>query len=347
MILQEINRTIQQEYESRRQRADRLRLARTEEIYARFPAVQELDKTINTLGILIGYCAMKRRPPVRMTKGLPEGYLSLGAEGLNQEINRLKEQKRKLLQAAGYSSDYMEEVYQCRQCRDTGTIGSGEGQKSCSCRKILLAEKLKQAAGVPPGDVFARFDAGLYPAEADPDRYGISVAPRTQMEAIYKRCRSFAVHFTDRNVGNMVFVGNSGTGKTFLGNCIMNVLTDRGISCLYMPATSLFKPFAPGFYGQEKAAELADFILSCAFLLVDDLGSEKQTGARYGELLEILNARELRGRTSLCRTVITTNLTPANLFSYYGERVASRILGGYDILKFAGDDIRLKRKNTD
>ena len=145
----------------------------------------------------------------------------------------------------------------------------------------------------------------------------------------------------------MVFVGNSGTGKTFLGNCIMNVLTDRGISCLYMPATSLFKPFAPGFYGQEKAAELADFILSCAFLLVDDLGSEKQTGARYGELLEILNARELRGRTSLCRTVITTNLTPANLFSYYGERVASRILGGYDILKFAGDDIRLKRKNTD
>ena len=166
------------------------------------------------------------------------------------------------------------------------------------------------------------------------------------MEAVYKRCVRFAEHFTEKNINNMVFVGNSGLGKTFLGNCIMNELTDRGISCLYMPATSLFKPFAPGFYGQEGATELADFILSCEFLLIDDLGSEKQTGARYSELLEILNTRAMRGRTSLCKTVVTTNLTPANLFSYYGERVASRILGAYDILKFAGEDIRLKRKSA-
>lgn len=91
---------------------------------------------------------------------------------------------------------------------------------------------------------------------------------------------------------------------------------------------------------------MADFILHSEFLMIDDLGSEKQTGARYGELLEILNTRALRGRSSLCKTIITTNLTPANLFSCYGERVASRILGGYDILKFAGEDIRLKTKNA-
>ena len=289
---------------------------------------------------------MKRRPPARIAQDLPERCLSLGPEQLNAEIRRLQEQKKEILQESGYPGDYTESVYRCKRCSDTGTVSVDGGHKNCSCRVKLLAEKLKEAAGIPPEEVFAEFDSSLYPAETDPAKYGISVSPRTQMEAVYKRCVRFAAQFTEKNINNMVFVGNSGLGKTFLGNCIMNELTDRGISCLYMPATSLFKPFAPGFYGQERAAETADFSLSCEFLLIDDLGSEKQTGARYGELLEILNTRALRGRTSLCKTVITTNLTPANLFSYYGERVASRILGAYDILKFAGEDIRLKRKNA-
>ena len=44
---------------------------------------------------------------------------------------------------------------------------------------------------------------------------------------------------------------------------------------------------------------------------------------------------------------VMSRLAPGDpLVSYYGERVASRILGAYDILKFAGEDIRLKRKSA-
>lgn len=346
MILQEINKEIEKEYETRRRAADRLSQERREEIYKQIPEICVIDRTINTLGILIGYSAMKRRPPVPIAKDLPETYFLMGAEQLNTEIEILQEKKKDILQRSGYPADYMIDVYLCNICHDRGLISVAGTYQNCSCRKKLLADKLKKAAGIFPEDVFEKFDSNLYPAAVDPIKYGISISPKTQMEAVYKRCVRFAEHFTEKNINNMVFVGNSGLGKTFLGNCIMNELTDRGISCLYMPATSLFKPFAPGFYGQESAAELADFIMSCEFLLIDDLGSEKQTGARYGELLEILNTRAMRGRTSLCKTVVTTNLTPANLFSYYGERVASRILGAYDILKFAGEDIRLKQKSA-
>jgi len=346
MILQEIGREIEREYEARRRAAEHLTENRKTEIYTRAPEIQTIDRIINTLGILIAYSAMKRLPPARLTRDLPERYLSLTQEQLNAEIAALGEQKKEILQKAGYPADYMETVFACKLCGDTGRVSAGGTYKSCVCRDKLLAEKLKKAAGIPPEEIFAKFDSTLYPGEADPAKYGISVSPKTQMEAVYKRCVRFAEHFTEKNVNNMVFVGNSGLGKTFLGNCIMNDLTDRGISCLYMPATSLFKPFAPGFYGQEGSARMADFILHSEFLMIDDLGSEKQTGARYGELLEILNTRALRGRSSLCKTIITTNLTPANLFSCYGERVASRILGGYDILKFAGEDIRLKTKNA-
>ena len=130
-----------------------------------------------------------------------------------------------------------------------------------------------------------------------------------------------------------------------MGNCIINALTDKGVSCLYMPATALFKPFAPGYYNPEEAAEIIDFINNCDFLVIDDLGSEKQTATRYSELLEILNTRELRGKIGSCKTVITTNLSPKKILDYYGERVTSRILGEYDILPFVGDDIRLKKKS--
>ena len=124
----------------------------------------------------------------------------------------------------------------------------------------------------------------------------------------------------------------------------MNELTDRGISCLYicLRLPLIQAGFAPGFYGQEGATELADFILSCEFLLIDDLGSEKQTGARYGELLEILNTRAMRGRTSLCKNG-SHYKSYACKFIFLLWRTCGRILGAYDIFKkFAGEDIRLK-----
>ena len=85
-------------------------------------------------------------------------------------------------------------------------------------------------------------------------------------------------------------------------------------------------------------------ILNVELLIIDDLGTEKQIATRYEEMLEILNTREMHGRKRPCKTIITTNMTPQNLFDTYGERVASRILGTFDVLRFCGDDIRLKRK---
>lgn len=348
MILQDLYKQIETEYALKQQNAKHLCALRQEEIYRKIPQMKELDSTINTLGVLIGYAAMKRRPPEKLLSAIMDDrvgyYLSMNAQQLNDEIKQLNIRKQQLLKTNGYSEAYLDEVFDCNICRDTGFIHVPGGDIPCGCRERIVAAKLKEAAGIPTEEVFSAFRCDLYPEDTAPAKYGISVSPRVQMEAIYNRCIRFSEHFTDKEIHSMMFVGSSGLGKTFLGNCIMNELTDRGISCLYMPATSLFKPFAPGFYGQEKAAETVEFIMNCELLLIDDLGSEKQSGARYGELLEILNNRMLRGRNTLCKTIITTNLTPANIFSYYGERVASRILGSFDILKFAGEDIRLKLK---
>ena len=345
MIIDRIHKETEKEYAQRRNEAKMVQETRKERIYTELPEIKQIDKEINMLGILTVYKAMKKSVNANVLKDCPDEYFYYSKEEINNEILLLKQKKVEILEEAGFSGDYMENAFFCKQCSDTGFVLNNGIEISCECRRKMLAEKLKAVSGVPGEDVFSKFDSNLYSDIADQEKYGISVSPKVQMEAVYKRCVRFAEGFENPDVNNMVFLGNSGLGKTFLGNCIINALTDKGISCLYMPSTSLFKPFAPGFYSQEEANGLIDFIFNCKFLLIDDLGSEKQTGTRYAELLEILNMRELKGKKELCKTVITTNLSPANLFAHYGERVASRILGGYDILKFAGDDIRLKLKN--
>ncbi|MBE7058255.1 MAG: hypothetical protein E7387_04040 [Ruminococcaceae bacterium] len=345
MIIDRIHKETEKEYAQRRNEAKLAQEVRKERVYTELPQIKQIDKKINMLGILTVYKAMKRSVNANILKDCPNEYFCYSKEEIDNEILLLKQKKVVILKEAGYPGDYMENAFFCRKCSDTGFVLNNGIEISCECRRKLLSEKLKAVSGVPAEDVFSKFDSSLYSETANQEKYGISVSPKVQMEAVYKRCVRFAEEFENPSVNNMVFLGNSGLGKTFLGNCIINALTDKGVSCLYMPSTSLFKPFAPGFYSQEEANELIDFIFNCKFLLIDDLGSEKQTGTRYAELLEILNMRELRGKKELCKTVITTNLSPANLFAHYGERVASRILGGYDILKFAGDDIRLKLKN--
>jgi hypothetical protein len=41
-----------------------------------------------------------------------------------------------------------------------------------------------------------------------------------------------------------------------------------------------------------------------------------------------------------CKTIISTNIDIKKIYQYYDERVGSRIVGNFDIYKFAGDDIR-------
>ena len=344
MILQNINREIENEYNNRRIKAGNEKQVRLGKLYSEIPAIEETDRRINALGFLMGYAVMGTRPPARLIEGLPEYFLGMSQAQLNAEICKLEDYKKTLITDAGYKSDYMDDVYICGICHDTGFVQENGIQTACTCRREMLAHKLKKAAGISPYDAFDKFNSGFYPDTADQEKYGAEAPPRVLMEAAYKICLRFAENFDDPEVKNMIFAGSTGLGKTFLANCIINYLTDRGVSCLYTSASSLFKPFAPGFYADDSAAEKADFILTCELLVIDDLGSEKQTDTRYSALLDILNARSVRKNSHRCKTIITTNLTPRDIYAYYGERVASRIIGEYALLKFAGDDIRFKRK---
>jgi len=47
-----------------------------------------------------------------------------------------------------------------------------------------------------------------------------------------------------------------------------------------------------------------------------------------------------------CKTIIATNLGINLLSEYYDERIVSRIIGGFDLFRFAGNDIRVLKKTA-
>ena len=62
--------------------------------------------------------------------------------------------------------------------------------------------------------------------------------------------------------------------------------------------------------------------------------------AIISELFNILNERDLGSRP----TIISTNLTLDEIKEKYNDRSLSRIIGNYELYKFTGEDLRLKRR---
>ena len=82
------------------------------------------------------------------------------------------------------------------------------------------------------------------------------------------------------------------------------------------------------------------YIFDCDLLIIDDLGTELTTEFVRSAFYQIVNTRLMTNK----KTIISTNLSPAELSRRYGANILSRIEGAYRILPFFGDDIRKQKK---
>ncbi|MBR5280111.1 MAG: ATP-binding protein [Clostridia bacterium] len=351
-MIHEIRKALQEEFAARRARAKALGETKRQKAYVQCPELKYIEEQLNALHILRVYLKLRKPLPNQVVETMKQLLPELdqgNAVQVEASVARLKQRKQALLDQLHLTEQDFRPVFTCTLCDDTGFLKDAPMGTPCNCAKIILVEKLREKANLPSDlDTFARFDASLYPDEPNAELYGIPQSPRQHMLKMKEICETFVERFTCSDTPNLLFVGRSGVGKTFFSSCVASGLLEQGVPVLYMPVSTLFKPFAAAAFASDEEKEmlqvLKDLILNVELLIIDDLGSEKQTATRYEELLEILNTRELNGRKHPCKTIITTNMTPKNLFDTYGERVASRILGTFDVLRFCGDDIRLKRK---
>ena len=257
-----------------------------------------------------------------------------GRELLEQakQQNLALQQERQMLAETCFEPGYLDDSPLCHICGGTGYVGSN----MCECLRELCRQEQKKEISILSGstDSFQKFRLDYYPDRIDP-KYGAS--PRTIMERNFQCCRRYALSFSG-DAGNLLFVGGTGLGKTFLSACIARTVADRGFSVAYETANHLFGKLEQAkFNPSEESRREADMLLACDLLIIDDLGTEMPgqfvTAALYG----LLNDRLLAGKPM----VISTNLNVEEMNRRYSPQIASRLHGSFQRLTFVGEDIRV------
>nr|DAL36780.1 MAG TPA_asm: Replicative helicase [Caudoviricetes sp.] len=119
---------------------------------------------------------------------------------------------------------------------------------------------------------------------------------------------------------NVVFQGAPGTGKSHLAYAIVKALSEKTKEiAIFINVTDLLMKIKADFRQEEH---LVNKIASAKYLVLDDLGMEKESEWSSSILYNILNKR--------ANTIITTNLTSHGISKRYGMPFFTRLMKGAD-----------------
>ena len=298
-------------------------------VYARVPEIQRMDET------------MRRQMTelVRLTISHPvdlkERLAALEKDNLDIQMRRAE-----LLVENGWPVEYLDDIYSCPKCRDSGVYEGGV----CSCLEKLYNKELTKELGtlLQHGDEsFERFDLNYYDAAP----VG-GVSPRETMTMVLGACRKFADNFPAVSA-NLLFQGGTGLGKTYLSACIARVVAAKGYSVCYDSAAAALEAFEVQKFSRDpETSEAANArvrrMLDCDLMILDDLGTEMISSISASALYTLLNTRLVNGK----KIIISTNCSDEELQKKYTPQIYSRIKGEFLRLPFVGRDIRLIRKGV-
>ncbi len=246
----------------------------------------------------------------------------LSAAEYQSALSSLRTAKEQALINAGFPSDYLEPIYTCSKCRDTGFADHAQ----CECLKKRIIRELYAQSGIEhllDKNNFSTLSYDYYEG-ADLEAF------RSAVQACHHMISQF-----DTQKDSLLFTGTVGCGKSFLSGCVAKELMDLGFSVVYFSSSQIFDILYQNtlYNGHE---DLYNYDL----VIIDDLGSEVTNSVVTAGLFSFLNERILREKA----TIISTNLSLSELKDRYSERIVSRIIQNYKICKLSGPDIRIVQK---
>ena len=255
---------------------------------------------------------------------------------MTRELESINAQLRAELEKSGFAPDYLQPVYRCAQCRDTGYVGEPIHEQ-CACLKRAVMNRLYQSEGLQglERENFAAFNADIFPD--DP----IEGRKNTQRSFILKArgfCEQYADGFAPGEGNGLLLCGRSGLGKTFLMNCVAQRVLERGYSVVVISAYKLLETIRR-FQFEDEGLEQVNDLLACDLLCIDDLGSEPMLrGVTVSSIYHIINERRNANRA----LVVTTNCDSDMLYEKYDDRIAARLTdpSRMKVIPFIGTDVR-------
>lgn len=318
---QENFRRIRAEYETKAMKAEEAADERREELYRVIPGLRDLDRTLSGFGLRL------------MKQAMEGGDTQAGVASLQAENERIQAARRDLLARYGYPADYCSPRYECPKCRDSGYIGI----RMCTCMRKKLTEAGMMSSGLGSlmkTQSFENFSLDYY--KNDPAAYA-------RMQDNLQKIRIYATNFGGPEWGkiahNMLFFGGTGLGKTHLSTSIARVVIEHGYDVFYNSAVGMLADFETQRFGNSAVLGDADNTsryTTCDLLILDDLGTELVNQFTLSVLYTVINTRMNLAKA----TIISTNLTAAELRKTYSDRITSRLFGEFNPIPFVGTDVR-------
>lgn len=298
---------------------------RTRELRREIPEIGDIDRKLSGTIDVLAKIILSRNSDAREK-----------IERLKNENLALQDRMRTLLKSNGYPEDYLDPIFTCKKCCDTG-IGE-HGRCSCYNDVLKMIASRELSKSLPMGlTCFESFDLSLYSDQPKAELKNKS--PRDIMKQNYDFCVSYAEDFLVP--GESIFMtGGTGLGKTHLSLSVAKKVIEKNYSVVYGSVPDLLRRIENAHFNKtEDDAEVMNTLKECDLLLLDDLGAEFESQFYVSCLYELINTRLNYGRP----TIVNTNLTGTELKKRYADRIVSRLYS-MKTLVFSGDDIRMKLK---
>lgn len=327
---------VMRDYDSKQYKSNLLYLERKRKLYESIPELKLLDEEITTSFATLAKDAIR----------LSSEDFSLQTKLLSKKKKEIRDKKLSLMKKHGFAFDYLTDIYECPDCKDTGFIDS----QKCHCFNRTTESLFKNRevlTKLPENAKFSLFNENYYSKDDFHPETGKS--SRDNALQALKQAKDFVKNFNLSPL-NMLIYGNTGTGKTFLAGCIANELITEGTSVSFVTAFQFYNLFETVRFKKAeqddlKAEDSIRTMMQSDLLVLDDIGTEVVNNFTLTKLYEVINDR----LTDKKSTIITTNFDLTTIKKVYSERILSRLVGHYQFTKLTGNDIRfiMNLKTTD
>lgn len=152
-------------------------------------------------------------------------------------------------------------------------------------------------------------------------------------------CRAYVRNweYVRQNNMGLLLWGDVGSGKTFYAACIANALIDKGVLAIMTTLPTLVSSMSRN-YGEKREQVLAK-VADTPLLILDDVGTERDTSFSNEQVYEIVNQRYKSNKP----LIVTTNMSAnemRNPSDIAKKRIYDRILEMCSPLKVSGQSRR-------
>lgn len=331
---------ILREYETKREKAIYEADLRKKELLKVNPRLSEIEQELSSVSI-------QTAKSILMSDEKEKNKL---LTDLKKKSANLIKEKNDFIKKLTKDNNYLNPHFECAFCKDTGYIEKDGLSTMCSCLKQRIFDIAynKSNMGNLERENFSNFNIRMFSDKPNKELYKSDISPRENINLIREKSKTFIENFDNPEEKNLVFLGSTGLGKTFIINCIADEILKQGKTVLYQTAPVMLDTIIDIKFGKENSKfDLIDNILNVDLLIIDDLGAERTNDIKIAELFTIINTRLLNQNHKITKTIISTNLTVDELFKTYTNRIGSRLAGNYRFLRFFGEDLRFKKSKKE